>query len=655
MGSHTIKFTWAVTEHRDGGMLVGTSHGVDLIKNGVVEKYLDLDTTYGKNAIRMLEYDSEDNLWISTGHGLFKVAPDKTFEDMGIGGLLLDMAEEKDGTIWLVGWGKHILRYRNDTFTNFEPGTPINSIQIDNDGEIWLASWSKGLLRFNGDSTATQFSTEEGIAITTLWNVLVDDEGTVWCATYGSGVDQLVNERFSVIDESNGLANNVVNQIAIDEEGALIWVATEGGLSRIDEEGFVTNYTEANGLYNSKVQSVVVDSNGLAYCALYGGKKSLYRIENGVLSDGLVPGGFSLMIDSKGNLWIGRDGGGAVKYEDVHEDAKGESFSAEGLKISKIRVHKVFEDSDENIWFGVDLNTWHVYDRFDGEVHAGMFPEHLSIESGVFIEEDKWGSKWLTLGSTGIYRCTYQNGKISIHDSIRVEDGLLANEVAGMMAEDNKLWINTISGFSILDLTTYYSSRELEFIHYSRDKGFVGEGFGNIVRKNEDEVLITTTKGVLVFHESKDRSIRSQPFTNIISLKLDKHEIDWFERTNKMKSTVNVPKEVTLPYDDNHLTFGYIGISFSGPEYVRYQYKLEGFDNDWSPLTDQGEITYSNIPAGDYIFKVKSVNLDGVWDETPDSVIIHITPPFWQNLVVYSLDDLHRIILSRTCFQMATG
>lgn len=622
--------TWVVLENIDGGMMVGTSHGVDIIRDGIVEDFIDFDTTQGQNACRMMEYDSNGNLWISTGLKLYKVAPDLSYEDVGLDGLTLDMAESENGDIWLAGWGMNLAKYSEGKLTPYHFKSPINSIQIDANGTLWLGSWDKGLLKFDGDSTAIQFSANEGLLMNTLWNVLVDAEGTVWTASYGAGVCQLVNERFSRYTEKSGLANDVVNEIVHDKKRNIVWVATEGGLSKMDGSGTIINFTEEEGLFNGKVQTVALDSNGVAWISIYGGNKGTYKVENNELSEGIIPGGFDIMFDSFGNFWKGGDGGGAWKYTDIEKDVKGESYTATDFNKWKVRVHEIFEDSQLNLWFGVDLNTWHIWDYKLDTIFAEIFPEHMKFETGVFIEEDHKGYYWLNLGSTGLYRCSYNAGQITIHDSIRVEHGLLADEIAGIMAEEDRLWVNTIKGLSILNLNKYYETGEYQFTNYSKQQGFVGEGFTTILRKSDDEVLIGTTKGMLVFHEKRDKKITSEPFTNIESVLLNHERVDWRAFTNDLKPNMNVPNSIELPYDQNHLTFSFIGISFSGSEYVKYQYQLEGFDEKWSPVTSQNEIIYSNISPGDYVFKVKSMNTDGVWDSTPDIIHIKITPPYWQ-------------------------
>jgi serine phosphatase RsbU (regulator of sigma subunit) len=96
------------------------------------------------------------------------------------------------------------------------------------------------------------------------------------------------------------------------------------------------------------------------------------------------------------------------------------------------------------------------------------------------------------------------------------------------------------------------------------------------------------------------------------------------------------PEDARFSYDRNYLTFVFTGVSLTSPDKVRYQYKLEGFDNDWSPVPIHfNEATYSNLPPGDYTFLVKSANNDGIWNKEPAKYKFTIRPPFWQTIIFY--------------------
>jgi class 3 adenylate cyclase len=92
-----------------------------------------------------------------------------------------------------------------------------------------------------------------------------------------------------------------------------------------------------------------------------------------------------------------------------------------------------------------------------------------------------------------------------------------------------------------------------------------------------------------------------------------------------------LPVGLSLPSKKNHLTFDFAGISLAYPDRVRYQYILDGYDPEWSPITSTSRITYSNIPPGEYSFKVISRNSSGIWNQEPVSFDFEIRAPLWQN------------------------
>lgn len=617
--------TWCLLEYEDGGMLVGTSDGIDLIKDGVIEHFMDFDTTnIRNNMVRSMNYDSQGNFWVGASNYYYKILEDGSKEKIHKTGPPIAFEETSDGAIWMCGWDGNLCSYKDGKKTIYPMGTPIQEIEEDKDGNLWLASWEEGLLKFDGDQTVFQFSTKEGLSNNILWHLMIDAEGCIWSATYGGGANQLVTERFSVVSRTEGLPNNTVNDVALDSFGN-IWAATDGGIAKILPNGDVEYFDEDDGLVNGLVQSIIVDRNNHVWAVLYAGGKSLIEITpegKPILHTG---GGFDIIEDSRSNKWMCADGGGTSK---ITPDLKRQRYGKSNQ--SQTRSFNAYEDSDTNIWIGIDNNGYHIYDYKTDTYIEDVIPDYLRFEEGGQMAQDNDGYYWLAMGRRGIYYSTYGNGKVTFLDSLSIDNGLLDNAVAGILIEGDVMWINTLGGLSKLDLAEYYESGKFSIKSYDYRKGFVGEGFSPLVRKNEDELVMGSSKGVLTFRESKDKEITSPPFTNIVDVKLNKKVVDWHDKGAKLKPNSKVPNEIYLDHTENHLTFQFIGISFSAPKEVRYSYILEGFDEDWSPLTDQREIVYSNIAPGAYTFKVKSVNVDGFWDESPDTIKITITPPFWQ-------------------------
>ncbi len=262
--------------------------------------------------------------------------------------------------------------------------------------------------------------------------------------------------------------------------------------------------------------------------------------------------------------------------------------------------------------------------------YTELFPEHLRKTGGSGFAVDYMGNYWLGIGSHGIYCCKYYKGQLEIVDSLCAGRGMLSSGAAHLLAEGKVMWINSDEGLIRMDLGEYYRNGKIVTKKFTVHHGYLGQGTGNILRTKPGELMVATSKGVLRFHEDLDRPLASAPFTNILSAELNRKETDWTKMTDEFKPGTTVPVRMDLAYDQNHLSFNFIGISFSYPQEVRYEYMLEGFDKDWSPPTKITQAVYSNIPPGEYIFKVRAMNRDEMVDETPDTITIHIEAPFWQ-------------------------
>ena len=136
------------------------------------------------------------------------------------------------------------------------------------------------------------------------------------------------------------------------------------------------------------------------------------------------------------------------------------------------------------------------------------------------------------------------------------------------------------------------------------------------------------------YDPKKTESNLLEPETHISSIKLFFREIDWRGENYKrfhtdVSSWFNLPSGLVFPHDSNHLSFSFEALSYQVSEKVRYQWKLEGLDKEWSPVSNKTEAVYANIPPGEYLFMVKAMNNDGIWNRTPTTFSFRIKPPWW--------------------------
>ncbi|MBL4624920.1 MAG: hypothetical protein JKY42_07260, partial [Flavobacteriales bacterium] len=174
---------------------------------------------------------------------------------------------------------------------------------------------------------------------------------------------------------------------------------------------------------------------------------------------------------------------------------------------------------------------------------------------------------------------------------------------------------------------------------YGKLEGFTGiECNQNAICKDHwGDIWFGTANYVSRYNSWADDFNTVEPETHITGLKLFFEEEDWSKYAEKVNTWDHLPSNLNLTYEKNHLTFDFVGISLKIPEKVRYQYMLEGLDDNWSPPSTQTFATYPQLPPGKYTFTVKACNNDGIWNKEPAVFQFVITPPFWKTIWFYTL------------------
>ena len=252
--------------------------------------------------------------------------------------------------------------------------------------------------------------------------------------------------------------------------------------------------------------------------------------------------------------------------------------------------------------------------------------QRLPTTSMTCIARDTPGNLWIGTEAHGLYRLHGNNV-----DSIQMADGLASNAVEQVMLDGvENVWIGTRRGIHMLELDAL-QERVLRIITYGIDDGFIGaECFRNACMLDSDSSLWFGTLRGATRHDPRRATLdEPEPRVHLTDLRLFFEKPDWTPWC-EARDRNDLPTGLHLPHDKNHLTFTFTGISLAYPEKVRYRYLLEGHDPDWSPITATDRVTYSNIPPGDYTFRVMARNASGIWTEEPTSFAFRIEPPFWQ-------------------------
>jgi ligand-binding sensor domain-containing protein/serine phosphatase RsbU (regulator of sigma subunit) len=667
----------------------GTEKGM-LVYNGKSFLHYNQQSGFTNARVWTILNDRRKGLWIGTDSGLFSYSGIQFKQHISAINRTLDynptpaircLIQDRNGYLWGGTNGNGVFRFDGTTFYAFtqENGLASNKVLcmiMDKGGDLWFGTDGMGLTRYNGKSLI-QYNKQEGLTNDVVLTAMQDHGGNLWFGTYGGGVVKYNGKLFTHITQSEGLSDNVVRGILKDSEGNLWFGTNGGGVVKYDGVNFA-NYSLKQGLSNDVVRCLVQDNDGNIWMGTHDGgvikfdgkNFSTYSKAQGLPHNTVR----SILNDSKGRLWFGTGGAGVCCYN-------GRTFATYGIKqgLGNGVILALCEDKEGNIWMGTEGDGIYVYD--------GKKIVHYNRKNGlnndfVFaIYCDKKNNIWIGTGGGGL--TLYNNrsqgfsgrGKTFTHFTER--EGLSNNFVFAILQDNEEnYWFGTRFGLNKITASRFndleelladtiaqpdsvfntYKRGEVFFKTYGYEDGFLGIGCyaNSICEDNSGNIWIGSNDRLTIYNPKGDETDSRAPDIQLNDIELFNENISWINlfdhKRGKVKDTsfvlgngVNVsnfnfnsinnnygiPDSLDLAYDNNFLTFKFIGISQRQPARVKYQYKLDGFDKNWSALVLRTEAPYGNLPPGKYIFKVRAMNSEGYWSNEIDYPF-SIRPPWWR-------------------------
>ena len=608
---------YCVTAGPNGNMWVATDIGISIfdVDNIAKRSILNIGNGLHSNRITTIKLVNENEMWIGSA-------------DAGVMVLKINTDFDIKNPYSAVASAGQKINQSSGLGSNF-----INCITEDNTHTIWIGTTGGGVSKCmpfaskNRSEALTKaviynYNTKQGLSYFNANTIFQDKESNVWIGT-DIGLNQYRGERFQLYDEADGLINNLVWTTLCDKEGN-IWLGTNQGISKISfsysplnkkQNHAIKNYTTKDGLGSNVVMSSFEDKVGNIWFGTgFGGvskfNKSTNTFETFSKKNGLVGDVvFAISDDNAGNIWFGTKEG--ISRLNVKENTFRNYTIADGLGGNN--VYRIFKDSKGFLWFGALGGSLSMFDgssfkRF-GEADG---IHHRFILS---INEDKQHNLWFGAYGGGLYK---YDGKM--FTNYTDEGGLTSNTPYSIISDNsNNIWIGSSRGIDKFD------SKQLTFNHYGKAEGFLGveTNPNSVCMDKEGNLWYGTIMGAVKYNPREDKQNVVQPQTVITGLKL-------------FMKNIPFPDDARFKYDQNHLSFSFLGISLTNPQKVKYKYKLEGFDKDWLPnYTTTNEAVYSNLPPGQYTFMVKACNNDGICNTAPVEYKFFIAPPFWQTAFFY--------------------
>ncbi len=520
----------------------------------------------------------------------------------------------------------------------------VQAIYEDRSGVLWIATTEGGLNRY--DRRRSQFIhyyndpfDPNSLSHDDVLSISEDRGGVLWVGTFGGGLSKAnpANQKFvhyhSDPNDPGSLSDDSVRAILEDSDGVL-WIGTySGGLNRFDAETGQWTHYEHNpddpaSLSHNLVRSIYEDSRGLLWIGTEGGLDRFdpvtgqfahYRHDPDdprSLSHNSV---WPIYEDSRGVLWVGTMGGGLNRFDPERDSfTRYQHVPDDDGSLSHNTVSCILESYDGILWVGTVGGGLNRFDRttrrFTHYSHNANDPYSLSNDRVLCVGEDYRSRLYVGTWGGGLDRLDRVTGRFT---HFREVDGL-ANDVVYGIVEDNLtyLWLSTNRG-----LSRFTPSSE-KFRNYDVSDGLQSNEFspGAYHMGPSGVVYFGGINGFNAFYPPQ---VKDNPYPPPIV-------ITAFKKLDQTVMTdIAADCEIDLSYTDNFVAFEFAALDYTAPHKNQYLYRLEGFDPHWISAGTRRYQSYSNLQAGEYVFRVKGSNNDGIWNREGLAVYISVRPPIW--------------------------
>ncbi len=622
------------------------------------------------DSVNNILIDKYQRIWIGTNNGISRFDGHSFTSYTSTEGINTNhiqcMIEDKAGRIWFGTYGNGLYIFNGTSFMHLGAkegliNNDVFSLLQDRDGNIW-AGTHYGLSKFNGYSF-TSFTGLQGLVNDNIYSLLQDNAANIWIGTPG-GLSKYSPGSFTNITESEGLPKNYIFSFYEDKSKNLWLGSWRGGVSAFDGQTLKT-FTDKQGLPFNDVRNIYGDNKGNLWFATYKGVAKYdghsfvyYNEEVGLVNNDVN----TVMQDRDGNFWFGTENGASA--------FDGQQFiNFFTHNDSANHINHIMQDKKGNIWFGATTGIFK-YDgnritRFGDE--SGIFREACN-----YIYTDRSGNTWFATAK-GILR--YDGNSLT---RFTQKEGLINNETVSMLEDERgSFWITTRFGLSKLsaEKLKLFEQRATSGNAYESDAYFKNYGYADnflgigcnlsaILETTDHRIWIGTNNGATSFEPSKEYPCPRPPDAQVTAVKIAGQNINWPQLQEKpdtallMKNGVwlsdfhfdslsrwyNLPKGLSLAYNNNDISFDFAGCTMDQPHAVKYQYQLMGSDKNMNGPTDQSTVSYSNLKPGHYSFIVKAMNYDAGWGKEY-TYSFTIRPSWWQTWWFRTLAALITLLL----------
>jgi ligand-binding sensor domain-containing protein len=606
----------AINASNSGDLWIGTwNGGLNYAKSN--ESVFSMITDSNGRQIKhiwSLTNESNEKLWIGTfGYGLFCLdMKSKIVESIKLN---KNNTMEDDKVVWTV--------YQDD-FQDKWIGTNNGLYKLDKKGALL-----QHFQHFEDDETS--------LSSNKVISIYQSITGIIWVGT-DNGVNYLNpnTKKFHKNMKINTLKNNSIYALSRSAENG-IWIASEkSGICKIqtkktDSKIVATLQKFENIKLEGKINTILEDSKNILWIGTRYGLVQ-YNLENGQqkkyifdINDIQNSSNDVLAIcesEIQDEFWIGTDNGLYLYNFETGQFKKYVSETGVSTSINSNHILTIYKDKRKNIW----VSTWKGLNRYNPKTDNFISVEQADVNNMYInsLHDDSRGNLWLGT-RFGLYKYNLNSGTTT---SYTEEDGLSNNNICSIIDDlRGSLWLSTSKGLSKFNLS------DNNFKNFDSQDGLLNTTFNTNsgFLSNDGTIFLGGTNGLDAFIPDEIKTDTNEVTLVFDDFRVSNKRLPIGQPGSPLKQSITETKDIILTHREDIFSIGFVALNFINSNKCKYEYKLEGLQKDWIKTETERRATFTNLNAGEYVFKVRASNEDGIWSDNVISLNITVLPPWWKS------------------------
>jgi len=630
-------------------------------------------------SLRSLLIDSSNRLWMGTSDaGLLVIELDKGLDTPSLkilqhraddtssiaGTRVESLREDSRGRIW-VGYYQagidlldtaslKVIRHWGDL-----GGTGSNSVwQImrDSHNNLWFTTDGAGLMRYDAKNDSFEHQRHQeanpnSLASDKTVGIFEDAQKNLWVTGFPRGIHLYSSASSRVRNFQQASPgqpaqlnhNGVLSFLETPEQD--VWVGTEMGVNRYDPvTGTFENLSDPAGAFRLPLKPVTcmaIDVVGDYWIGTWG--DGVYRLnrrtgqlqhfsadgEQGSIRSNIL---WDIVPNPDGSLWFATQGGGLNRYDPLSRTFTAIMPRDDGVGLSGADLYHLLYDRQGRLWIAGTNGL----DRMDAEGNFSHFglnkPDSLQPLPSIMIRsllEDANGRVWIGTLDRGAFVWQGDNQHLI---AIGTAQGLPNQSVTAINQDSlGNIWLSTHEGVAKVD------SRSLKLEVFNSSQGIaattVYRGASYIARNGD--FYLGGVEGMSIFKPGQLAHQLADFPVLLTRLKIGNQPVAVQDKNSPLERNISLPQELHLNHTHSMVSFEFAGLSYHQARFNQYAYMLERFDKQWNYIGSDTTATYTNIPSGRYLLRVKAANSEGQWSNKEASLVVVVSPPPWNTLWAY--------------------